>query len=865
MDCTPDADGRVNCVGELLFRSVADAMVSEGFRDAGYKYVSVDSCWAESRRDQHGHMVANRTRFPGGMEALSRYIRGKGLDFGIYTNMGPSMDGGNYGMLAPGLNCSSGDAAKCPQAKADIEYFTKTLKISYLKVDADSGGDKHLAQEYCESAHVRAYNASYPLVSRLLNESGRAVMLYCSWPVGTSRTCGWPLQYQLMAKHCTAMKQYHDVQDTWDSIQTIIEYWARGSMLWPPHETRYANRTSNSTHLTGNLQNFLNAARPGSWNMPDQLVVGQSPCPGYDYKLPGNKRGMHCDALTHDEEESVFAFWAVWAAPLFLSHDPRATPAASKKILLNKAVIAINQDPLGRQGFRVRNDSAVGVQVWRRQLHDGVAVLLFNGGEQAHDISFDTAEVGFDAFTRVIATDLYANRTFEPFTGSFLAANVPPHGVRMLKVVVPYHDAAAAGSSTSLKTDEVQPAAATLGPIEVVRNSAKVNCGSNFPVRPVPPGVPQNLDIPDEPCRAWANGDEVTMLATHTQARYDRGRTLGTLRHECRIVFNSTWDQDPSQFDDRTWLMSPWLSKPGATVVYALAHMEFHGWSDVAGHGGCVNSSTGVPYETNPEPQICWYNAIVLLKSTDGGDTFVHARPPPHHLVATAPYRYSDGSDATALNVGMGYGDMSNIFERTEDGYLYVFANSRNDYRSMKKGRCLMRTHPEQLEDPGSWRGWDGEGFNVSFVNPYLQQVANPALHVCTPLNISFAPHYLGWSTHHMQYIAVGTQGGMHTLSNGSTYNGLGMVFALSDDLLDWGVHTQLLKPCADDVELHVKEAYPAILDPIASTGLANMDHVGSGTGFLYYMHSARCNETSFNCRDIWRQKIHFAGLATVP
>ena len=48
-------------------------------------------------------------------------------------------------------------------------------------------------------------------------------MFCCSWPVGTSHTCGWPLQYQLMAKHCTAMKQYHDVQDTWDSIQTIIE------------------------------------------------------------------------------------------------------------------------------------------------------------------------------------------------------------------------------------------------------------------------------------------------------------------------------------------------------------------------------------------------------------------------------------------------------------------------------------------------------------------------------------------------------------------------------------------------------------------------------------------------------------------
>ena len=375
VDCTPDEHGHVNCVGEQLFRSVADAMVSEGFADAGYTFVSVDACWAESERDEQGHMVANRTRFPSGMAALSSYIHEKGLRFGLYTNMGQSMDGGNDGRLAPGLNCSSGDVALCQTAKADIEYFTDTLKIDYLKIDADSGGDTHLAQNYCDSVHVRSYNESYPLVSRLLNESGRDVMLYCSWPVGTSRTCGWPLQYQLMSKHCTAMKQYHDVQDTWDSIQSIIEYWARGSMIWPPSEKRFSNRTSNETHLTGNLQGFLDAARPGSWNMPDQIVVGQTPCPGYDYKeVPGNKRGMHCDALSHAEEESVFAFWSMWAAPLFLSHDPRATPAASKKILLNKKVIAVNQDPLGRQGVRVRNDTATGVQVWRRQLHDGVSI-----------------------------------------------------------------------------------------------------------------------------------------------------------------------------------------------------------------------------------------------------------------------------------------------------------------------------------------------------------------------------------------------------------------------------------------------------------------------------------------------------------
>ena len=345
-NCTPDNDGRVNCVSEQLFRSVADAMVSEGFAEAGYKYVSLDSCWAERERDEYGHVVANRTRFPSGMASLSSYVHGKGLLFGLYTNMGPTMGNAGSG-LAPGLNCSSGDVGSCMQAKADIEYFTKTLQIDYLKVDGDAGGVVYPngTGDECASDHVHAYNLSYPLVSRLLNESGRPVLFYSSWPVHTSYQCGWPLQYELMAQYCSVSKPYRDVQDNWKSIQSIIEYWARGSALWYPKN----HPKSPKAHLTGNLQDFLELARPGSWNMPDQLVVGQAPCPGYNHSIPGNKYGMHCDSLSHDEEETVFAFWAIWAAPLFMSHDPRATPAASKRILLNKAVIAVNQDPLGRQ------------------------------------------------------------------------------------------------------------------------------------------------------------------------------------------------------------------------------------------------------------------------------------------------------------------------------------------------------------------------------------------------------------------------------------------------------------------------------------------------------------------------------------
>ena len=334
------------------------------------------------------------------------------------------------------------------------------------------------------------------------------------------------------------------------------------------------------------------------------------------------------------------------------------------------------------------------------------------------------------------------------------------------------------------------------------------------------------------------------MLATHTAARYDHGASLGQLRHDCRIVFNSSWDPDPSRFDDRTWLMSPWISAPGAQTVFALAHMEFHGWADVAGHGRCLNATAGQPMPPRVEPGLCWYNAVVLLKSTDGARTFGHALPPPNHLVAAAPYQYP-----AYASVGMGYGDMSNVYHNPEDGYLYMFANSRHNYQAMKQGHCLMRTLPQSLPDPTSWRGWDGAGFGVRFINPYTEPgPVNPAEHVCEPLNISFGPHFVGWSTHHRLFIAVGTA---HAGPGQA-----GMVFALSADLLNWTAPSLLRR---DNGSAAVTEAYPTLLDEMASAGFPNMDVVGGNTSYLYYMHSAPCNATSFGCRDIWRQHVTFS------
>ena len=74
-------------VSEDLVRSIADAIVSSGMRDAGYQYVVIDDCWQVSR-DKDGNIIADPQRFPHGMKALGDYIHSKGLRFGIYSDAG---------------------------------------------------------------------------------------------------------------------------------------------------------------------------------------------------------------------------------------------------------------------------------------------------------------------------------------------------------------------------------------------------------------------------------------------------------------------------------------------------------------------------------------------------------------------------------------------------------------------------------------------------------------------------------------------------------------------------------------------------------------------------------------------------------
>jgi alpha-galactosidase len=155
------------------------------------------------------------------------------------------------------------------------------------------------------------------------------------------------------------------------------------------------------------------AGGPGGWNDPDMLEVG-------------NGRMTDAEYRTH------FSLWAMMAAPLIAGNDLSAMSEATRAILLNQEVIAIDQDPRGTPALIVRDDG--GPQVWSRPLGDenARAVALFNPTDAPASITVRWGEIGLapgDALVR----DLWAHGDRGIAADSF-TATVEPHGTAMLKI-----------------------------------------------------------------------------------------------------------------------------------------------------------------------------------------------------------------------------------------------------------------------------------------------------------------------------------------------------------------------------------------------------------------------------------------------
>ncbi|GAU99193.1 hypothetical protein RvY_10229 [Ramazzottius varieornatus] len=190
----------------------------------------------------------------------------------------------------------------------DMKTFAE-WDIDYVKLDGC----------YMDAAE---FGTAYPRVGQFMNKTGRSMVYSCSWPaylIDSNETLPW----KDLIQYCNLWRNYDDIQDSYDSFTNIAAWFAKKQ------------------------DELIPVAGPGHWNDPDMLLVGNF-------------------GLSFEQQKAQMAIWAILAAPLIMSNDLRDIGHPYRRILLNREVIAINQDVLGIQGRQTASSRAKGIEIWTR-------------------------------------------------------------------------------------------------------------------------------------------------------------------------------------------------------------------------------------------------------------------------------------------------------------------------------------------------------------------------------------------------------------------------------------------------------------------------------------------------------------------
>jgi alpha-galactosidase len=337
-------------IDDATVRGIADAMASNGMKEAGYVYINIDDTW-EGARAANGEIQTNK-KFPD-MKALADYVHKKGLKLGIYSSPGPNTCAGYEGSYG--------------HEEQDAMTYAR-WGIDYLKYDWCGARTLYTDEEM---------PAIYQKMGDALLKTGRPIV-YSLCQYGRFDVWKWGPEVGGNLWRTTG-----DIRDTWDSMTGI-----------------------------GFRQNELaQYAKPGHWNDPDMLEIGNG-------------------GMTDAEYRTHMSLWAMLAAPLLAGNDLRSMTKETLAILTNREVIAVDQDRLGKQGSRAWKSGDF--EIWTRDLSGGAkAVAVFNRAKDEVNVTIKWADLGITKKKTV--RDLWLHQNVAA-NGPEHAATVAGHGVLMFRV-----------------------------------------------------------------------------------------------------------------------------------------------------------------------------------------------------------------------------------------------------------------------------------------------------------------------------------------------------------------------------------------------------------------------------------------------
>ena len=325
-------------------KRAADALVKSGLINHGWTYINIDDYWENHQptedpslqdllqpvRDKDGVIQPN-ARFPD-MKGLADYVHGLGLKIGLYSSPGPWTCG----------KC----AASWQHEEQDAQTYAK-WGFDYLKYDWCSYGSI-ASGKMTNGVNVPTWNkkstnadgAIYPyrVMGDCLRKQKRDIV-YSLCQYGYASVWKWGGSVNGNCWRTTG-----DIEDTWKKMSGIG--FSRQDQAAP-------------------------YAKPGNWNDPDMLVVGEV---GWGKTHPSH--------LTPDEQYTHISLWCLLSAPLLIGCDMEKFDDFTLNLLSNDEVLAIDQDELGKQATCVLKDGDI--RVYEKELADGGRAFgIFNLGAAA--------------------------------------------------------------------------------------------------------------------------------------------------------------------------------------------------------------------------------------------------------------------------------------------------------------------------------------------------------------------------------------------------------------------------------------------------------------------------------------------------
>ena len=392
-------------VSDAKMRDAANAMVNSGMINYGYSYVNIDDTWAikptsddplvfkgvadqndmkrradsykfkpsceyvyiPNARDCNGMLNSNE-KFPD-MKGLADYVHSIGLKIGLYSSPGTLTCAGYIGSFQHELE----------DAKRFADWGFDFLKYDWCNYIASGPDTGSLAE----------MKKPFPIMGQALKSQKRDI-IYSLCQYGMAKVWEW-------------------------GTETDAQCWRTDTDLgWMINQQSvYCNFMSVAFGQNG-LEPY---AGPGHWNDPDYMV---------SYDLSGALKFR----ISPNEQYSMMSIWSLLSAPLFYSGNMETLDAFTLNVMCNSEIIAVNQDPLGVQAYRVYLDDDC--QVWMKDMEDGsIAVGLFNIGEYDMPLSVSWSDLKIKGKHQV--RDLWRQKDLGVFNDKF-EMTVPRHGAAVIQL-----------------------------------------------------------------------------------------------------------------------------------------------------------------------------------------------------------------------------------------------------------------------------------------------------------------------------------------------------------------------------------------------------------------------------------------------